>query len=131
MSFVTDMNSVGSAIDELFAAMGAPPPGLLLGQWGPAIVTYAGHGAWNKRGGSNYFNCGVNQHPNTAPPIRQKGWLPLQEGANMELWFTQHAPQYAGFNPNVLKRRLDTGVGEWNFVMVPYGNAFNFHLEVD
>jgi hypothetical protein len=125
MSFVTDMNTVATAIDELFAGMGAPPGGLQTGQWGPPIITWWGHGAWNKRGNSNYFNCGVNQHQSTAPPIGEKGWLPHQEGSNMELWFTRNAQRYANFKPNVLKDGT-----KWNFVMVVNGCAFNFHLEV-
>ena len=103
MSFPTDMNTVATAIDELSLAMGVPPRNMQMGEWGPAIVCQWGHGAWNRRGNSNYFNCGVDERQNTAPPQGGKGLLSVQDGYNMELWFTRDAPGFANFRPNVLK----------------------------
>jgi hypothetical protein len=119
--FESDLNTVIAAIIELFTQMGNPPP-LQAGQWGPTIITYSGSGAWNMRGTSNYFNCGVNKSPNTPAPNGQKGHLSRSDGENVAFWFEK---QYAQYRPNVLQQGT-----KWNFTMVIGHYAFNFHMEI-
>jgi hypothetical protein len=119
--FESDLNTVISAIIELYTNMGVPPR-LAAGQWGPTITTYCGSGAWNMRGTSNYFNCGVNPRPNTPAPVGEKGHLGSRDGENAAFWFEE---EYARYRAKVLQDGT-----KWNFTMVVNYYAFNFHLLV-
>jgi len=119
--FESDLNTVIGAIIELLTQMGNPPA-LEPMAWGPTITTHCGSGAWQKRGTSNYFNCGVNPTPNTAPPVGEKGHLSKTDGENAAFWFEHNYAQYKA-------KVLEDGT-KWNFTLVANHNAFNFHLLV-
>jgi hypothetical protein len=89
------------------------------------LLTNNGNGVWAQEGTSDYFNCGINDHVNTLPPIGDNGSLSRADGGRLVEWFND---QYgtAG-DVDVLQA---TGHVGWNFTLVIHGTgtAFNFHL---
>lgn len=119
--FSVNFHHASLAINQCYTYFQQGHPDLPPNKLGPVQVFQWGNGRWQNRS-SYYFNCGCNQHENTAPPVGDTGQLSKCDGNILEEWFCN---RYHDYKPNVLKDGY-----KWNFTLVQNGAALNFHVKV-